>query len=233
MTTPAIHLHQLTIGYDARHPIATGLSADLYRGELTCLFGTNGVGKTTLLRTLSQPGADGKRRSDISIVLTDRPDVQRLTVEEVVGLGRTPYTNFWGTLSEEDRRIVSESLTTVGIRKLRSRLFCQLSDGERQKVMVAKALAQQTPIILLDEPTAFLDFRSRVEMFRLLSRLAHDEGKAILLATHDVELALQLGDRFWLMEQGRPLTVGTAEELRASGAIARYIGEENMKLINP
>jgi iron complex transport system ATP-binding protein len=207
MRTDTIQLDHLTIGYDAKHPIATDISCTLAAGEMTCLIGANGVGKSTLLKTIAG------LRPDIAIVLTERPDVRNLTVSEVVALGRTPYTNFWGTLSKNDHFIVSESMKQVGITALAQRNIGELSDGERQKVMVAKALAQQTPVILLDEPTAFLDYHSRIEMFRLLQHLAHEQQKAILLSTHDIELATRYADMFWVMENGT-LTVEPPETIK-------------------
>lgn len=135
-----------------------------------------------------------ERSKLISIVLTYKPDVQNLSVTEMVGMGRMPYTGFWGKLGVEDQTIVAQSIEMVGITKLKDRMIQTLSDGERQKVMIAKALAQQTPIILLDEPTAFLDFRSKVEMLQLLHRLAVETDKVIFLSTHDLELALRLAD---------------------------------------
>ena len=243
---PTVVLHHLCIGYQGGrhvHPIAPAIDASLYEGELTCLIGPNGVGKSTLLRTLSAflPPLSGQvliekdaRQIDItscslrqlshllSIVLTSRPDVSNLRVNEVVGMGRSPYTDFWGKLSANDEQVVEESLGMVGVAQLRKRSLGTLSDGECQKVMIAKALAQQTPIILLDEPTAFLDYPSRVEMLQTLRRLAHQLHKTILLSTHDVELALQLADRLWLM-QSDGLTIGSARELADSGALARFI----------
>lgn len=178
---------------------------------MTCLIGSNGIGKSTLLKTLTGflpklggrllldgrdiDGLTTRERSKlISIVLTYKPDVQNLSVTEMVGMGRMPYTGFWGKLGVEDQTIVAQSIEMVGITKLKDRMIQTLSDGERQKVMIAKALAQQTPIILLDEPTAFLDFRSKVEMLQLLHRLAVETDKVILLSTHDLELALRLAD---------------------------------------
>ena len=237
-----VKLIDLNIGYLTKghqHVVAQGLNATIGSGELTCLLGRNGIGKSTLLRTLSafQPklggeillnGSDISALSDkalsrlIGIVLTEKPDIRNMTVEELVGLGRSPYTGFWGTLTEEDRHIVSESIHLVGIEPLRQRMVQTLSDGERQKVMIAKALAQQTPIIYLDEPTAFLDYPSKVEVLQLLRRLAAEEQKTIFLSTHDVELALQLADRLWLMDTDG-LSVGTPHELSAQGALSRFI----------
>lgn len=184
----------LTIGYHlgrkGEKVVARGLSATLAGGQLTCLLGRNGSGKSTLLRTLAE-----RWKGEVAVVLTDRVDVKNMTVEEVVGLGRTPYTNFWGMLSAEDKAVVAQSMQQVGIGALARRDFSTLSDGERQKVMIAKALAQQTPLVLLDEPTAFLDYPSKREVMVLLSQLAHEQGKAILLSTHDVELAEQYAPR--------------------------------------
>ena len=250
----SVVLQNLSIGYvtkDSRKVVATGLNATINSGELTCLLGRNGIGKSTLLRTLSafQPALDGdiivhpssliphpspltslsdKQLSRIiGIVLTEKPDVQNMTIEELVGMGRSPYTGFWGTLDAEDEKIVRDAIRLVGIENLQGRMVHTLSDGERQKVMIAKALAQQTPIIYLDEPTAFLDFPSKVEMMQLLRRLAAEEQKTIFLSTHDVELSLQLADKIWLMEPEQ-LSVGTPAELAAEGVLSRFIEHEGI-----
>ena len=215
-----LHFDDLTIGYRKGRRevvVASGLSATLERGKLTCLLGRNGTGQSTLLRTLAglQPPLNPQLSTlnsqlstlnpqpSVALVLTQRPDLRNLTAEEVVGLGRTPHTNFWGTLRADDHRIVAESLHLVGIETLANRPFETLSDGEQQKVMIAKALAQHTPMIFLDGPTAFLDFISRRELFTLLKRLAHDHGKVILLTTHDLALAEEFADTTWLLEDGK------------------------------
>lgn len=206
----AISLKNLAIGYKNKR-LLSDISLSIPEGVLVCLIGANGVGKSTLLRTIAgfqEPLSgkfflQGKDRDDlsnrdisriISVVLTQKPDVMNITVEEMVGLGRSPYTGFWGSLSVADKQIVDEALDMVGIFALRQRMIQTLSDGERQKTMIAKALAQQTPIILLDEPTAFLDYPSKVEMMQMLHRLAAEKGKTIILSTHDLELAFQLSD---------------------------------------
>ena len=242
-----IRLSRLSTGYWGKHHtvwVATDIEASLYGGELTCLLGANGAGKSTLLRTLSasQPPVSGeiwigeKRLAEyadkelaklVGIVLTERCDVENLTVEELVEMGRTPYTGFWGTLRKEDKQIVSEAMRQVGITKLSGRMVQTLSDGERQKVMIAKALAQQTPIILLDEPTAFLDFSSKVEVMRLLRSLAHDLGKTVFLSTHDLELALQIADKLWLMN-AQGIVTGTPEDLSLSGTLERFFCHEGI-----
>ena len=158
----------------------------------------------------------------IGVVLTERPDVQNMTVRDMVGMGRSPYTGFWGRLTAEDNQYVTEAMLLAGISTLEKRMFNTLSDGERQKVMIAKVLAQQTPVILLDEPTAFLDFPSKVEMMRLLRRLAHEMRKVIFLSTHDVEMALQLSDRLWIMYPGQ-VVIGSPAELSRNGELTRFI----------
>ncbi len=240
-------LQSLAIGYatkSQKRVVAQDINAAIRQGELTCLLGRNGIGKSTLLRTLSafQPALEGHILLDgtdlstfsdqalsraVGVVLTEKPDVRNMTVEEMVGMGRSPYTGFWGTLSADDRAIVCEAIQQTGIEDLQSRMIHTLSDGERQKVMIAKALAQQTPVIYLDEPTAFLDFPSKVEMMQLLHRLAMEEQKTIFLSTHDVELALQLSDRIWLMEP-EGLQVGTPRELAVQGALGRFIEHDGI-----
>lgn len=207
-----ITLEQLSVGYKGFSPVVTDINVEIKSGELTCLIGSNGIGKSTLLKTLTGflPKLGGRllldgrdidllsqceRAKYISIVLTYKTDVQNLSVAEMVGMGRMPYTGFWGKLNADDREIVAEAINMVGINHLKDRMVQTLSDGERQKVMIAKALAQQTPIILLDEPTSFLDFPSKVEMLQLLHRLAKETDKVVFLSTHDLELALRIADR--------------------------------------
>jgi iron complex transport system ATP-binding protein len=163
----------------------------------------------------------------IGVVLTEKPHVRNMTVDEMVAMGRAPYTGFWGVMSKDDERIVDESIRLVGIDALRHRLVQSLSDGERQKVMIAKALAQQTPIIYLDEPTAFLDYPSKVELLQLLRRLAHDEQKTIFLSTHDVEISLQLADTLWLMTSEQ-LHVGTPRQLADQMVLSTFIESEGI-----
>ena len=268
MNHETIQLRNLSIGYAMAHGVRTvaeGINGAIRSGELTCLLGPNGVGKSTLLRTLSafQPAISGEvlfsrneeggARKEISsftdkelsrligVVLTEKPDVRNMSVRELVALGRSPYTGFWGTCSKDDLRIVDEAIEMVGIGELSRRPVHTLSDGERQKVMIAKALAQQTPVIFLDEPTAFLDYPSKVEVLQLLRRISREAEKTIFLSTHDVELALQLADTLWVMRKiealGRrtlategtqeggmsPVSIGSPKELAASGELGRFI----------
>ncbi len=239
-----IELRNLTTGY-GRRAVATNLNAALRPGRLTCLLGPNGVGKSTLLRTLCgfQPPLEGQILIDgrdaatmtrkemsrtIGIVLTERPDVADMCAAEMVAMGRTPYTGFWGSLRAEDKKQVDEALRLVGIEALADRMVHTLSDGERQKVMIAKALAQDTPLILLDEPTAFLDFPSKVETLRLLRRLAHEAGKTIFLSTHDLEMAIQLADDLWLLST-EGLTHGPAADLSTNGTLERFAATDGLR----
>ena len=239
----SISLTGLSIGYRIKGGekiVADCIDVSLHGGELTCLIGSNGAGKSTLLKTLAgflpklggHVHIKGREISEytqkelsrlISVVLTSRLEVLNITVEEVVALGRSPYTGFWGTLGDEDKRIVRESMDRVGISHLAARTVSTLSDGERQKMMIAKALAQQTPVIFLDEPTAFLDYPSKVETMLLLSRLSHDMGKTIFMSTHDLELALQTADMLWLMPGDGSVDTGTPRQLADSGALSAFI----------
>lgn len=227
-----INLSQLSVGYTLSHPVISDINLELRSGQLACLIGENGIGKSTLLKTLTGflPKLKGsfllgdrdidsfsqrELARQVSIVLTQKPDVQNLTIEEIIGLGRSPYTGFFGRLRAEDRKVVDDAIATMGIEKLRGRMIQTLSDGERQKVMIAKALAQETPIILLDEPTAFLDFPSKAETFQSLQRMAHERDKLILLSTHDLELAVRFADSLLEVKKGT-LQAVSALEVKAS-----------------
>ena len=243
-----IRLKNLAIGYKAKNNtkvVASGLCTEINSGELTCLLGANGVGKSTLLRTLSafQPKLEGaiyimdreiETYSDkelsrtIGVVLTEKCDVRNRTARELIGMGRSPYTGFWGTLRGEDREIVERSIALVKIENLADRMVHTLSDGERQKVMIAKALAQQTPVIFLDEPTAFLDFPSKVEIMQLLHQLTRETGKTIFLSTHDLELALQIADKIWLMDRQHGITIGTPEDLALEGHLSGFFARKGI-----
>ncbi len=237
-----INIDNLSTGYSSggdKKVVTHGINASLRGGELTCLLGPNGAGKSTLLKTLSTfiPPLKGKitllgkpldsysnteRARLIGVVLTDKPALENMSARELVGLGRTPYTGFWGRLSDKDNAMVDEAMSLVGISSLSDRMTHTLSDGERQKVMIAKTLAQQTPVIFLDEPTAFLDFPSKVELMQLLLSLSRRYGKTIFMSTHDLDLALLTADRIWLIDRNHGVTTGTPEDLALDGSLARY-----------
>lgn len=224
----------LAIGYRGpRHPVhvvADNIDVALRQGEFVCLLGKNGAGKSTLIRTLSgmqQPLAgevmlvrkplhafsarDLARR--MSLVLTHRVAVGMMPVTSFVALGRHPYTDWTGRLRRQDREVVERSIADAGIESLAARPMCELSDGERQKVKIARALAQEPQVLILDEATAFLDLPRRVELMGLLQRLAHEGGRAVLLSTHDLDLALRWADRLWLLPHGGPIREGVPEDL--------------------
>lgn len=216
-----LEIDALTTGYGTgrkRHAVGERLTAQLRRGEMAVLVGRNGCGKTTLLRTLMGfvPPLSGSVRWDghdirtlpprrlarmVSIVLTARPDTGYLTAREVVESGRMPHTGMTGRLAEADHAAVERALEATEATALAGRRFATLSDGERQRIMTARALAQDTPAILLDEPTAFLDYPSKLSLLRLVRRLAHEAGRAILLSTHNLGPALREADRVWLLRR--------------------------------
>lgn len=238
---PALEASGLTIGYrQGRRTsiVASDIDLTLPAGTVTCLLGPNGAGKSTLLRTLSrqQPALGGRIVVEghdlsqasiaevarmMSVVYTERTNAGALTAREVASLGRQPYTGFFGRLSADDSRIVDESLEAVGASALSERYMATLSDGERQKVMIARALAQRTPVMILDEPTSFLDVASRLEIMQLLRMLADRYDTAVLLSTHDVASALTVASRLWLMPGGGRFETGTTEALIASGSLPR------------
>ena len=238
----------LSIGYRTGKQLTRvhqDLHFELYKGELTCLLGANGTGKSTLLRTLSasQPALGGtlllqgrplesfserERSQNIGVVLTDKTFSGGLTVYELVALGRQPHTGFFGRLHREDHALIEQALEQVGIAHKKNSYTAELSDGERQKVMIAKALVQECPLILLDEPTAFLDVVSRIEIMQLLHRLANEQQKAILLSTHDIEQALILSDRLWLLSQENGLQCGVTEDLILQHRMDRLFPREEI-----
>jgi iron complex transport system ATP-binding protein len=240
----------LAIGYPRRHTspvvVAESLELALNRGEFVCLLGPNGAGKSTLIRTLvgMQPALSGEvslqgnclHRMDarqlarrLSVVLTERVSLGSMTAYAVAALGRHPHTNWLGRLTPADERIVHDSLAAAGATALANRFIGELSDGERQKVMVARALAQEPEAMVLDEPTAFLDLPRRVELMRLLRRLAHETGKAILCSTHDLDLALRCADRVWLMTKDGTFHAGAPEDLVLNGTFAEAFGADGIE----
>ena len=231
----------LAVGYRSDSQVVTllsNLNLVLKKGKLVALLGQNGAGKSTLLRALTcdEKPLDGiievngknlhemgqKDRSRlIGLVSTEHIQAGALTVTELVGLGRQPHTGFLGRLDDDDRAIVQQAMTDAGIIGKADEYMSSLSDGERQKAMIARALAQQTPLIILDEPTAFLDVASRIETMRLLQTLAHERGKAVLLSSHDISQSLMLADELWLITTDREVITGTTAQLVADGAMNR------------
>ncbi|MBS9533924.1 (2Fe-2S)-binding protein [Mycobacterium sp. M1] len=247
--TGGIELRAVSIGYRHRRrtvTVATGLTALARRGELTVLLGPNGAGKSTLIRTLAglQPALDGTvrlggtdltrltavdRARRVAVVLTDRVEAGLLSARELVGLGRIPHLGLSGRLGGDDAAVVDWALDAVGAQQLAGRPAAELSDGERQRVLTARALAQQPELLVLDEPTAFLDVAARADLLGLLRRLAREQQLAVLLSTHDLELALRLADRVWLLDPAGGLTDAVGEELMLSGRIGALFDGDTVR----
>lgn len=244
----AIQLKNLSIGYRKGKDqlcILKDLNVALYDGELVCLVGENGVGKSTLLRSLSgvQSPLSGEifihqrplktyttleLARMISLVLTDRIYAGNMTVREIVSLGRHPYTNWLGNLDKEDYKKVDWSLEITGTRHLEDQLISELSDGQFQKTLIARALAQDSNIIILDEPTAHLDLTNKIIILKLLKDLAGNTGKSILMATHELELSLQIADFIWMAFKNDQMVAGSPEDLVLNGSFNKMINHESI-----
>lgn len=236
----------LTIGYGTKE-IARDINLVLTSGKLVCLLGQNGVGKSTLLRTLSnlqEPISGQIKLNDNNIQVLDRRDLatrlgiittekigmSNMTVRELVALGRYPYTNWIGEESAEDTLKIEEAISRCKINYIEHARLSAISDGQFQKAMVARVLAQDTDVILMDEPTAHLDVVNRVEMFQLLQRIKKETGKSILISTHELDLSMQFADELWLMNFNRPITIGTPEDLGLGGEIEKIFFHEEFVL---
>lgn len=237
----------LHIGYKDK-AILPPINVSLEEGSLIALIGPNGAGKSTLFKTLTAHikaiGGSvelmGKELSEystkekamlIGLVLTERPDDMFLKVYDVVASGRCPYTNFFGKIEKEDENIIQESLDIVGINQLKDRYFNTLSDGEKQKVMIAKTLAQNTPIIFMDEPTAFIDYPSKIELFSLMKMLTKERNKTIIFSSHDLELLLRYTDDIWLISKGKQLISAKKDDLVGNDILKEYFNlKEDIKI---
>ena len=236
----------LVIGYKGKS-ILPPINVALKEGNLISLIGPNGAGKSTLFKTLTahiKPISGniellGKELSSyspkekatlIGLVLTERPDDMFLKVYDIVASGRCPYTNFFGKIEKKDENIILESVEIVGIKHLIDRYFDTLSDGEKQKVMIAKTIAQNTPIIFMDEPTAFIDYPSKIELFSLMKMLTKERKKTIIFSSHDLELLLRYTDDIWMISKNRELISGKKDDLLKDGIINEYFNlKEDIK----
>ncbi|MGB2127956.1 MAG: ABC transporter ATP-binding protein [Flavicella sp.] len=244
---PILKAKNLCIGYTSKNNqncIARNLNLELLQGQMVCLIGKNGIGKSTLLKTLSKTQVPldgniwlgGKKLSDIraenlakkmGLVLTERIPESQLTVFEIIALGRQPYTNWIGKLNTKDYEAIENAMKQVNITELSTKKFNELSDGQSQKVMIARVLAQNTELIILDEPTAHLDLHHKIEVFKLLKRLVETTGKTILLSTHEVNLSLQIADSLWLMSENNFVT-GSKKALIASKEMERIFPKDQI-----
>lgn len=243
-----IYTKSLSAGYRKRKSVTTVLrnvDLELHEGELVSLLGANGAGKSTLIRTICglQPALAGRvmvgdkdverltprqLSKTIALVTTERTFAGGLTVSELVGLGRHPHTGFLGRLDEHDLQIVATAIEKVGISHKSESYVAELSDGERQKVMIAKALAQEAPVIILDEPTAFLDVASRVEVLQLLHDLARNERRTILISSHDIQQSMALSDRLWIVSDSGEIVSGVTEDLILADKISLLFSNRNV-----
>ncbi|SDF31787.1 iron complex transport system ATP-binding protein [Lentzea fradiae] len=241
----SLRLRGLAVGYRGK-PVLTGLDAEARRGELTVLLGPNGTGKSTLLRTLAglQPALGGtvhldgtdltglphaERARRMAVVLTDRVSPGQLTVRELVGFGRHPHTGFSGALGGHDHEVVAWAIDAVAATHLAERDVSELSDGELQRVLTARALAQEPGLLLLDEPSAFLDAPSRVALTGLLRRLASERDLAVVVSTHELELALRVADAVWLLDRDGVLHTGPPEQLALDGLISATFDTDELR----
>lgn len=235
MTEPILSAEELNAGY-GKKAVVSGLNLKAMQGQVICLLGPNGAGKTTVLRTLSgllAPvsgtvevegiGIGSLKQKELSqklsVVLTESAAPSLTTVEELVSMGRAPYTGLMGRLTEEDQRVVAEALETVGADSLRGRYFDTLSDGEKQKVMIARALVQEPKLMILDEPTSHLDIKHKIEVIRILQRLSDGKGITCILSLHDIDLALKGCRTVLLVRDGKIAAQGTPEEVVGRGRI--------------
>lgn len=236
--------HSLSVGY--KHTtILKDINISIFPAEVVSLLGSNGIGKSTLLKSLTGEidAMSGSVEIDntplknlsnkalsqlIAIVTTERVQAGGLKVEELVSLGRHPHTGFFGKLSQKDKQIAIEAMQSVGIYHKKDSFTSELSDGERQKMMIARAIAQQTPIIILDEPFSFLDTASRIEIFALLKKISREKGVAILLSSHDVAQSMRMSDRIIMIDRNRNVTCGTPSEIIQEGNINNLFDSQNI-----
>ncbi|MBN2615204.1 MAG: ABC transporter ATP-binding protein [Bacteroidales bacterium] len=248
MVEKELRIEKLTNGFrngSRETVLQENISAFLHPGDLVCLLGPNGAGKSTLMRTLSgfhQPlsgkiSFSGKnlesmslkaRAREVAVVFTGQINDPFLTAFEVVSMGRFPYASFYGRLKKSDLEEVENTLNLLHVAHLKDKTFYQLSDGEKQKMLLARALVQDTPFLFLDEPVAFIDSPGKIEIMEWLSHFAHEQNKGILITTHDIELALDYADRLWLMNREKPLQKGIPEDLVLNGVINQYFDRERV-----
>ncbi len=233
---PLLEVQNLSVGYSHKHPmqeVASGINFQLYPNRLISLLGLNGIGKSTLLRTLSgvQAPLGGKvllaneplssysktdLATQLSVVLTDKIPLNELTVYELVTLGRIPYTNWIGRVTDRDKVLIEQALIATETHEIRNKKVNQISDGQLQKALIARAIAQDTPIIILDEPSTHLDLYNKITLFKLLKKLCRTQNKCILFSTHDMDLALQLSDELLLMRPEGVLHDSTAQIIKGT-----------------
>lgn len=240
MNTALLHISNLSIGYKSskeNYVVVDGITTSLLSGEFVVLLGSNGVGKSTLLRTICdlQPPLNGEvtfngerlkelsvsqRASTLGVIFTGKEASTLLTVQELVLSGRLMYSNFLGNYSHQDIEIAVAVMKEVGVYALRNRRLNQLSDGELRKAMIARLLAQDAQLLLLDEPTAFLDYPGKIELMQLLLMLCKKRNKSVIISTHDVELSLQIATNIWLINNEKQFVSGSTNSLIQDNTIS-------------
>lgn len=249
----AIKTSSLQIGYSLRKGqkkvVSSNLNLELENGRLCCLLGPNGSGKSTLMKTLCgfikplrgeieicgkslHSYSQAEIATMVGVVLTEKITGSGLNIFDLVSLGRYPYTGYFGKLDENDIDVINRAIAACGYRGDISNYVSELSDGERQKIMIAKTLAQECPIIILDEPTAFLDITSKIEIMELLASLAHDQEKTVLISTHDLDTALRTADELWIEDESNGTIVcGSPEDLGNTDIFERIFGSKAAKIV--
>ncbi|MBC7539303.1 MAG: ABC transporter ATP-binding protein [Bacteriovorax sp.] len=237
MKTNILEIENLTIGF--KQAIFEKISAEVYAGTITALMGVNGAGKSCLLKTIANlipaleglirlHGKDHRTYSSIdfakvvSIVLTEKLQVDFLRVDELIYLGRSPYTNWMGEIEDTDREVVNRVMDQIGLCELASSFFSELSDGQKQKVLIARALAQKPKLLILDEPTTYLDIPSKIELIKLLKKISTENKVAILMSTHDLELIESNVDQIWLMGKDGSFNEGSPAHFRSTGLFEKH-----------
>ncbi len=232
-----LEINNLSIGF--KKIIAQNISAQLNEGSLTVLMGVNGAGKSCFLKTISHliPAISGEIKIKgksvrdytpielaqfTSIVLTEKFHVDFLRVDELIALGRSPYTGWSGELHQKDHDVITQTMRQAGIESLKERFFTELSDGQKQKVLIARALAQEPKLLILDEPTTYLDIPSKLELMKLLKKIAKENNVAVLMSTHDLDLAEKYADQIWLMGKEGSFQVGNPTELASAGTFKKH-----------
>lgn len=243
---PLLCTHHLALGYSQDHPLAQGVNLQFQAGQLVCLAGPNGSGKSTLLRTLAgllppiqghvtllgkafEEWSDREKARHLAIVFARFPSSSYLRGREYVALGRSPYTNWLDHLKPQDQAAIEEAIALVDAKHLVNQLIDDLSDGERQRLAIARALAQQTQVLLLDEPTAYLDLPHRVQLYKVLRQWARDRGLCVIMSTHELDLALRFADRMVLLDGKGSVSVGVPEALAFDGSIGHAFQAEGVR----
>lgn len=236
MSRSILELKNLSIGF--KNPVFKNINATIESGRLIALMGINGAGKSCLLRTIAnlQNKLEGEIELNkksietilpadlakvIGVVLTEKLQIEYLTAGELVAFGRTPYTDRNGSLKSEDRKVIERAMSQTGVERLKDHFFSDLSDGQKQKVLIARALAQEPELLILDEPTTYLDIPSKIELIKLLKTLTRQNNLSVLMSTHDLDLIQKEADKIWLMGIDGSFSEGSPEELTSSGLIAK------------